>query len=70
MRLKSINEEFFVNPVRSRRLPLRNEVLREEIRKYLGNKPDPGKIPNYLWDAETESHSQLLSHSQEFLRKR
>ena len=49
------------------RLGISNEVTRDECTKYLENKPDGSKIPTHLWDAETEAHSHLANHFQDFL---
>ena len=40
-------------------MALRNEVTRDQCKKYLENKPDSSKIPKHLWDAENEAHSHL-----------
>ena len=55
------------NPNRAKRLALRNEVTRDQCKKYLENKPDSSKIPKHLWDAENEAHSHLANHCQDFL---
>ena len=57
------------NPNRAKRLALRNEVTRDQCKKYLENKPDSSKIPKHLWDAENEAHSHLANHCQDFLNK-
>ena len=36
----------------------------------LGNKPDVNRIPQHLWNAETEAFAQLDEHYQNFLVKR
>ena len=56
------------NGIRKKRLAIRNEVTRDECKKYLENKTDGNKIPTHLWDAETEAHSQLVNHFQTFLK--
>ena len=66
--LNSMGAEFFSNGIRKKRLALRNEVTRDECKKYLENKPDGNKIPTHLWDAETEAHSHLVNHFQTFLK--
>ena len=65
--LNSMGAEFFSNGIRKKRLAIRNEVTRDECKKYLENKPDGSKIPTHLWDAETEAHSHLANHFQDFL---
>jgi hypothetical protein len=65
--LNSMGAEFFSNRIRKKRLAIRNEVTRDECKKYLENKPDGNKIPTHLWDAETEAHSHLANHFQDFL---
>lgn len=62
--------EFFNNPNRSKRLALRNEVTREECKKYFDSKIDGKKIPQNLWDAEAEAQRHLADHYQNFLKKR
>lgn len=67
--LAFMSSEFFSNPTRAKRLALRNEVTRDQCKKYLENKPDSSKIPQHLWDAENEAHSHLANHCQDFLNK-
>ena len=50
-------------------MALRNEVTREELKKYL-SKPDVNDIPQHLWNAETEAFGQLDVHYQDFLKVR
>ena len=50
-------------------MALRNEVTREELKKYL-YKPDVNDIPQHLWNAETEAFGQLDVHYQDFLKVR
>ena len=66
--LNSMSAEFFSNRIRKTPLSIRNEVTRDECKKYLENKPDGSKIPIHLWDAETEAHSHLVNHFQTFLK--
>ena len=68
--LAAMSSEFFNNPTRAKRLALRNEVTRDQCKKYLENKPDGGKIPQHLWDAENEAHGHLANHCQDFLNKK
>jgi len=68
--LATMSTEFFSNPNRGKRLALRNDVTRDQCKKYLENKPDANKIPQHLWDAETEAHSHLANHCQDFLNKK
>ena len=43
--LAVMSTEFFSNPNRGKRLALRNDVTRDQCKKYLENKPDATKIP-------------------------
>ena len=63
-----MSAEFFSNRIRKTPLSIRNEVTRDECKKYLENKPDGNRIPTHLWDAEEEAHSHLANHFQTFLK--
>ena len=63
-----VGQEFFNNPVRSKRVALKNSALRQDLQKSLSNPITD--IPSNLWKAESDAFLQLDSHYQNFLKKR
>ena len=67
--LAVLSSDFINCPNRSKRVALKNEFTREELKKYLA-KPDVNHIPQHLWNAEEEVLGQLDEHYQNFTKNR
>jgi hypothetical protein len=68
--LTQMSTDFFNPNNRSKRLALRNNVLREECQKALA-KPEPeDKCLDLLWKAEEAVSKELDTHHQDFLVER
>ena len=69
--LTELSSNFINCPNRSQRVALKNEFTREELKKYLANKPpDVNHIPQHVWNAEEEVLGQLDEHYQNFTKNR